>query len=235
MEEVAQRWPEVRVAVLSSDMVPTTAALREVLETIASGQAPIIVGTQLVSKGHNFPLLSFVGVVDGDLSLAGGGGDPRAGERTFQLLSQVTGRAGRFRTGGLGLIQTHYPQHPVMQALVTGNRAQFYEAEIAMREAAELPPFGRLAAFVVSAKTRPEAESYARALALAAPASPLITVLGPAEAPLAIVRGRHRQRLMLKTGRNADLQAYVRHWLDQAPETRGSVKLEIDIDPYSFL
>lgn len=235
MEEVSERWPGVNVAVLSSDLVPTTSALREVLTAIANGDAPIIVGTQLVSKGHNFPLLSFVGVVDGDLSLVGGGGDPRAGERTFQLLSQVTGRAGRFRTGGLGLIQTHYPNHPVMQALVTGDRAAFYEAEIAMRETAQLPPFGRLAGFVVSARTRPEAEGYARALALAAPPSQLLHVLGPAEAPLAIVRGRHRQRLMLKAERSADIQAYVREWMGRAPPEKGSVKVEIDVDPYSFL
>lgn len=232
MEEVGERWPDARIAILSSDVVPNTTALREVLATIESGEAQIIVGTQLVSKGHNFPLLSFVGVVDGDLSLATA--DPRAGERTFQLLSQVTGRAGRFRTEGLGLVQTHYPEHPVMQALVTGDRHAFYEAEISLRDMAHLPPFGRLAAFVISAKTRPEAESHARAFALAAPRSNLVQILGPAEAPLAIVRGRHRQRLLLKAERSADVQAYIRQWLQDAPAARGNVKLEIDIDPYNF-
>ncbi len=232
MEEAGERWPDVPLAILSSDMVPNMTALREVLGSIESGAARIIVGTQLVSKGHNFPLLSFVGVVDGDLSLATA--DPRAGERTFQLLSQVTGRAGRFRTGGLGLVQTHYPEHPVMQALVTGDREAFYEAEISLRDMAGLPPFGRLAGFVVSAKTKPEAEGHARAFALAAPPSQLAQVLGPAEAPLAIVRGRHRQRLLLKTDRNADIQAYIRAWVGAAPQPRGSVKLEIDIDPYNF-
>ncbi len=167
MEEVGNRWPAARMCVLSSDLVPTTAALREILTRITEGDVDIIVGTQLVSKGHNFPKLSFVGVVDGDLSLATA--DPRAGERTFQLLHQVTGRAGRFGPQGRGLIQTHYPDHPVMQALVTGDRQAFYEAEIAMREEAKLPPFGRLAAIIVSANTRPEAEAYARDLGLAAP------------------------------------------------------------------
>ena len=183
---------------LSSDLVPTTAALREILTRITEGEADIIVGTQLVSKGHNFPLLSFVGVVDGDLSLATA--DPRAGERTFQLLHQVTGRAGRFGAPGFGLIQTHYPDHPVMRALVTGDRQGFYEAEIALREEAGLPPFGRLAAIVIQAKERQAAEGYARELALAAPEARLIQVLGPVEAPLAVIRGWHRQRLLVKAG-----------------------------------
>ncbi len=233
MEEVGNRWPGARACVLSSDLVPTTAALREILARITAGEADIIVGTQLVSKGHNFPKLSFAGIVDGDLSLVSA--DPRAGERTFQLLHQVTGRAGRFGARGHGLIQTHYPDHPVMQALVTGDRHAFYEAEIAMRQGAGLPPFGRLSAIVVSAKTRPEAESYARSLALAAPEGRLIQVLGPVEAPLAIIRGRHRQRLLVKAAREVDLQAYLRAWLDAAERPRGSVKLHVDVDPYNFL
>jgi len=233
MEETTSRWPDARMIVLSSDLVPSTTALRELLSRIAAGDADIIVGTQLVSKGHNFPKLSFVGVVDGDLSLATA--DPRAGERTFQLLHQVTGRAGRFGAQGRGLIQTHYPEHPVMRALVTGDRQAFYEAEIAMREEAGLPPFGRLAAIVISAKTRPEAESYARALALAAPEARLIQVLGPVEAPLAIIRARHRQRLLVKAERGADLQGYLREWLSCAPAPRGSLMVHVDVDPYSFL
>ncbi|MGC1587270.1 MAG: primosomal protein N' [Rhodomicrobium sp.] len=233
LEEVKNRWPEARTCVLSSDLVPTTAALREILSRITAGEADIIVGTQLVSKGHNFPQLSFVGVVDGDLSLATA--DPRAGERTFQLLHQVTGRAGRFGAPGFGLIQTHYPEHPVMRALVTGDREGFYEAEIAMREEAGLPPFGRLAAIVVQAKERQAAEHYARALALAAPEARLIQVLGPVEAPLAVIRGWHRQRLLVKAAREADLQGYLRAWLDSAEHPKGSVKLHVDVDPYSFL
>ncbi len=233
MEEAANRWPEARMVVLSSDLVPSTSALRELLSRITAGDADIIVGTQLVSKGHNFPKLSFVGVVDGDLSLATA--DPRAGERTFQLLHQVTGRAGRFGAPGSGLIQTHFPEHPVMRALVTADREAFYEAEIAMREEAGLPPFGRLAALIISAKTRPEAETYARALALAAPEARLIQVLGPVEAPLAIIRARHRQRLLVKAAREADLQAYLAEWLSRVDQPRGSLTLHVDVDPYSFL
>ena len=233
MEEVAQRWPAARTIVLSSDLVPTMTALRESLSRIADGACDIVVGTQLVSKGHNFPKLSFVGVVDGDLSLATA--DPRAGERTFQLLHQVTGRAGRFSTEGRGLIQTHYPDHPVMQALVNGDREAFYEAEIAMRDGAGYPPFGRLAAIVISANKRPEAEDYARSLALAAPDARNIAVLGPVEAPLAIIRGRHRQRLLVKAAREADLQGFLKAWLHEAPAPRGSLKVQVDVDPYSFL
>ena len=233
MEEAANRWPAARMIVLSSDLVPSTSALRELLSRITAGEADIIVGTQLVSKGHNFPKLSFVGVVDGDLSLATA--DPRAGERTFQLLHQVTGRAGRFGAPGRGLIQTHFPEHPVMRALVTGDREAFYEAEIAMREEAGLPPFGRLAALIISAKTKPEAESYARALALAAPEARLIQVLGPVEAPLAIIRARHRQRLLVKAAREADLQGYLTEWLSRVDPPRGSLNLHVDVDPHSFL
>ena len=233
MEEAASRWPAARMIVLSSDLVPSASALRELLSRITAGEADIIVGTQLVSKGHNFPKLSFVGVVDGDLSLATA--DPRAGERTFQLLHQVTGRAGRFGAPGRGLIQTHFPDHPVMRALVTGDREAFYEAEIAMREEAGLPPFGRLAAIIISAKTKPEAESYARALALAAPEARSIQVLGPVEAPLAIIRARHRQRLLVKATREADLQDYLTEWLSRVDPPRGGLNLHVDVDPHSFL
>jgi primosomal protein N' (replication factor Y) len=233
MEEAQNRWPAARMIVLSSDLVPSASALRELLSRITAGEADIIVGTQLVSKGHNFPKLSFVGVVDGDLSLATA--DPRAGERTFQLLHQVTGRAGRFGAPGRGLIQTHFPDHPVMRALVTGDREAFYEAEIAMREEAGLPPFGRLAALIISAKTKPEAESYARALALAAPEARSIQVLGPVEAPLAIIRARHRQRLLVKATREADLQDYLTEWLSRVDLPRGGLNLHVDVDPHSFL
>ncbi len=233
MEEVAERWPDRRTGVLSSDLLPTTLALREMLTTIADGGVDLIIGTQLVSKGHNFPKLSFVGIVDGDLSLATA--DPRAGERTFQLLHQVMGRAGRFHTEGRGLIQTHYPDHPVMKALVDGDAPAFYEAEIAMREEALYPPFGRLAALIISGKDKREAEDYARALALAAPREAGIDVLGPVEAPLAIIRGRYRQRILVKASRDVKLQVYLCDWLSRVTPPRASLKLQIDIDPYNFL
>ncbi len=232
-EEVAERWPEAKTALLSSDLVPTLKALRATIETIASGEARIIIGTQLVAKGHHFPRLALVGVVDGDLSLAQA--DLRAAERTFQLLNQVTGRAGRASTSGRGMIQTHLPEHPVMQALISGDRELFYAREIEARREARMPPFGRLAAVIVSAKSKAEAESYARALSRAAPRAARIEVLGPAEAPIAMIRGRHRIRFLVKAALEADLQAYLRAWFDAAPEPRGGIRAVIDIDPYNFV
>ncbi len=232
-EEVVGHFPDARIIVLSSDMMGGVKRLRLELEAITKGEADIVVGTQLVAKGHNFPNMTLVGVVDADLGLANG--DPRAAERTFQLLSQVTGRAGRTGRRSLGLLQTYQPEHPVMQALVSGDAEAFYQREIAERERAGLPPFGRLAGIVVSAATRAEAEGHARALRRAAPSAPDVSVLGPAEAPLALVGGRHRFRLLAHGEKRADMQSYVRSLLAAAPKPRGSVRVQVDIDPQSFL
>lgn len=232
-EEIDGHFPDARTIVLSSDMLGGVKRLRLELEAIAKGEADIVIGTQLVAKGHNFPNMSLVGVIDADLGLANG--DPRAAERTFQLLSQVTGRAGRFGRKSKGLIQTYQPDHPVMKALVSGDSEAFYEREIAERERAHLPPFGRLAAIVVSAGTRAEAESHARALRRAAQASADIEVLGPAEAPLALIAGRHRFRLLVHGERRSDMQTFIRAMLAAGPKPRGSVRVQVDIDPQSFL
>ena len=232
-EEIDSHFPDARTIVLSSDMLGGVKRLRLELEAIAKGEADIVIGTQLVAKGHNFPNMSLVGVIDADLGLANG--DPRAAERTFQLLSQVTGRAGRFGRKSKGLIQTYQPDHPVMKALVSGDSEAFYEREIAERERAHLPPFGRLAAIVVSAGTRAEAESHARALRRAAQASADIEVLGPAEAPLALIAGRHRFRLLVHGERRSDMQTFIRSMLAAGPKPRGSVRVQVDIDPQSFL
>jgi len=232
-EEVAERFPEARRVLLSSDLTPSISDLRLTLREIEEREVDIIIGTQLVAKGHHFPGLALVGVVDGDLGLAQA--DPRAAERTFQLLSQVTGRAGRDAIAGRGLIQTYMPEHPVIQALVSGDRDTFLEREIEARREATLPPFGRLASLLVSASARDAAESYARAVALAAPPAAKIQVLGPAEAPLSVIRGRHRYRLLVKAAREADLQAYLRLWLKAVPKAKGDVRLVVDVDPYSFL
>ncbi len=232
-EEVAALFPGRRVLVLSSDLVASIERMREELKDIADGRIDIVIGTQLVAKGHHFPKLNLVGVVDADLGL--GTGDPRAAERTFQLLHQVVGRAGREAGRGLGYLQTHQPEHPVMKALVAQDREAFYASEIAARERAGYPPFGRLASLVVSGKDRPGTERHARRLAASAPADERVRVLGPAEAPLAVVRGRHRFRLLAKAPRNYDLSAYLRDWLAAAPKPKGSLKLDVDIDPQSFL
>ncbi len=231
-EEVDRHFPDARTIVLSSDLMGVK-RLRLELEAIAKGEADIVVGTQLVAKGHNFPMMTFVGIVDADIGLANG--DPRAAERTFQLLSQVTGRAGRTGLKSLGLLQTYQPQHPVMQAIVSGDSEAFYEREISEREKALLPPFGRLASIIVSADTRADAEGHARGLRQAAPRVGGISILGPAEAPLALIRGRHRFRLLVHGRRNSDMQAFVKTMMASGPKVRGSVSVQLDIDPQSFL
>ena len=232
-EEVGATFPDKRCLVLSSDFPGGTERLRAQLSAVAAGEVDIVIGTQLVAKGHNFPHLTLVGVLDADIGLTSG--DPRAAERTFQLLQQVTGRAGRGDRPGRALVQTWQPDHPVIAALVSGDAERFYAEEIRVREMAGLPPFGRLAALIVSASQREAAEVHARAMAQVADPPPGAMVLGPAEAPLALIRSRYRFRLLVKTERELDLQAYLRDWLARCPKTRGNVRVSIDVDPQSFL
>jgi primosomal protein N' (replication factor Y) len=232
-EEATATFPGARTMVLSSDLITSIETMRSELNEIAEGRVDIIIGTQLVAKGHNFPRLNLVGVVDADLGL--GNGDPRAAERTFQLLNQVIGRAGREQGRGVGYLQTHQPDHPVMKALVASDREAFYASEIEARERTGYPPFGRLASLIISAGDRPTAEGFARKLASTAPLDERIQVLGPAEAPLAVIKGRYRFRLLVKSLRNVDLAEYLREWLAAGPKTKGNLKLEVDVDPQSFL
>lgn len=232
-EEAASIFPEARTMVLSSDLITSIETMRSELNEIAEGRVDIIIGTQLVAKGHNFPRLNLVGVIDADLGLSNG--DPRAAERTFQLLNQVVGRAGREQGRGVGYLQTHQPEHPVIKALIANDREAFYASEIEIRERTGYPPFGRLASLIVSAGDRPTAEGFARKLAAVAPLDERIQVLGPAEAPLAVIKGRYRFRLLVKSLRNVDLSQYLRDWLAAGPKTKGNLKLEVDVDPQSFL
>ena len=232
-EEVTELFPEQRIVVLSSDFPGGAERLRQELETVAAGECDIVIGTQLVAKGHNFPHLTLVGVLDADIGLTSG--DPRAAERTFQLLQQVTGRAGRGERPGRALVQTYQPEHPVIAALLSGDADRFYEEEIWAREAAGLPPFGRLAALIISGEEREKAEAHGQALARVADPPAGVSVLGPAEAPLALVRGRWRFRLLVKTERGIDVQSYLRDWLARGPKPRGNLKVAIDVDPQSFL
>src|SRR5438552_12989327 len=231
-QEAAELFPGARILVLSSDLVDTMERLRQELDDVAQGRFDIVIGTQLVAKGHHFPKLNLVGIVDADLGLANG--DPRAAERTFQLLHQVVGRAGREEGRGYGYLQTHHPEHPVMRALIAQDREAFYAAEIAMREKTGYPPFGRLASLVVSGADKHATEAHARRILGAAPRSDAVRLLGPAEAPLAVVRGRYRFRLLAKSARGFDLSSYLREWLAAAPKPKGGIKLEVDIDPQSF-
>ncbi len=232
-EEAASLFPDARTMVLSSDLITSIETMRAELNEIAEGRVDIIIGTQLVAKGHNFPRLNLVGVVDADLGL--GNGDPRAAERTFQLLNQVIGRAGREQGRGVGFLQTHQPEHPVMKALVASDREAFYDSEIEARERALYPPFGRLASLIISAGDRPTAEGFGRKLAAVAPPDERVQVLGPAEAPLAVIKGRYRFRILVKSTRNVDLSRYLRDWIAAGPQPKGNLKLEVDVDPQSFL
>ena len=231
-EEVKALFPQARTAVFSSDTVPDAKAARAMIQSMVDGDIDILVATQAAAKGHNFPKLTLVGVVDADLGLRGG--DLRAAERTFQLLTQATGRAGRADIPGRALLQTWTPEHPVLRALAAGDRDGFVEAEMAEREAASLPPYGRLAALILSGENAVAVENTADALAQAIPNAERLEVYGPADAPLALIRGRRRKRLLVRADRDVDLQGFLRAWLARV-KIPGSVRLTIDVDPYSFL
>jgi len=231
-EETAERFPDVRLSVLSSDHLHGPAATQEAVGQITRREVDLIVGTQVVAKGHNFPNLTLVGVVDADLGLTGG--DLRAAERTYQLLHQVAGRAGRGERPGRVLLQTYMPHHKVMQALVAGDRDRFLQQEAQEREDAGMPPYGRLVSLILSAPELAQAMDVARQLARAVPAADGVRVLGPAPAPIALLRGRHRVRFLIKAGRDFQVQKFVRAWLNQV-KLPNAVRLAVDVDPQSFL
>jgi primosomal protein N' (replication factor Y) len=231
-EEVASRFPSARTALMVSDLLPGPRAAADLAQAMTERRYDVLIGTQIVAKGHHFPMLTLVGVVDADLGM--NGGDLRAAERTYQLLHQVGGRAGRAERYGRVLIQTFMPDQPVMKALAAGGRDRFLEAEAAARREAGWPPFGRLAAVIVSAADAESADFAARALSRAAPQLPGLSVLGPAPAPLAILRSRHRRRFLVKAERRVNVQAVLRDWLSRV-RLGGSARLQVDIDPYSFL
>ncbi|MBW6396432.1 primosomal protein N' [Roseomonas sp. HJA6] len=232
LEEATALWPEARRLVMASDTIPGPAAAAAAAQAIQNREVDLIIGTQIVAKGWHFPHLTLVGVVDADLGLAGG--DLRASERTFQLLHQVAGRAGREEHRGRVLLQSFAPEHPVMQALVSGDLDAFMEAEANDRRPGHWPPFGRLAALIVSSEDERAAERTARDLGLAAPGGEGVEVLGPAPAPLAILRGRHRRRLLLKTRRDIAVQPLLQDWLAKVT-VPGNVRVQVDVDPVGFL
>jgi primosomal protein N' (replication factor Y) len=231
-EEVATLFPEARRLVMASDTLPGPHAAATAAHAIEAREVDLIIGTQIVAKGWHFPHLTLVGVVDADLGL--GGGDLRAAERTVQLLHQVSGRAGRAEAPGRVLLQTFSPEHPVMRALVEGDLDGFIAREAAERRPGHWPPYGRLAALIVSADTAELADQVGRDLGRAAPGGEGVVVLGPAPAPLALLRGRHRRRLLLKTRRDVAVQPILRAWLAAVPVPRGA-RVEVDVDPVSFL
>lgn len=231
-EEVAARIPEARVAVLTSDTLTGPARAAAMVKAIEDHEIDLLIGTQVIAKGFHFPLLTLVGVIDADLGLAGG--DLRAAERTYQLLSQVSGRAGRERDPGKVFLQSHLPEHPVLAALAAGKRDDFVRRELDARRAHGMPPFGRLVALIVSSRAEDAARQVAAALRRAAPHFDQVRVLGPAPAPLALLRGRFRFRLLLKAEKSVAVQPIVREWLARV-RVPGAVRVAVDVDPYSFL
>jgi primosomal protein N' (replication factor Y) len=231
-EEARALFPEARIAVFSSDTVFDAREARRLVEAMAAGEIDILVATQAAAKGHNFPRLTLVGVVDADLGLRGG--DLRAAERTFQLLAQATGRAGRHDRPGRALLQTYAPEHSVMQALKAQDRDAFVAAEMEERLFAKLPPFGRLAAVIASGPDAAQLDGFMREMAAAAPNAEGVEVYGPADAPLSLVRGRRRKRFLVRADRGVDLSAYMATWRARV-KPPSAIRLAIDIDPYSFL
>ena len=235
LEEVGHVFPDKKAAVLSSDMVGQSGELQSQLNLIQSGEIDIIIGTQIIAKGHHFPALGFAGVVDADLGL--GNGDLRAAERTYQTLLQVSGRAGRESAKGTAMLQSYMPDHPVLQALIAGERDIFLEREAEMRAQSSMPPFGRLAGLVLSGPDLAALNQFSRDLAALIPASEPalgeVRVLGPAPAPIARIRNRYRMRFLVKAGKQAKIQRFIAHWLAKA-KIPSQIRVAIDIDPYSF-
>ncbi len=230
-EEASALFPEARVEIMASDTVAGVGGAADFVQRVTAREVDVLIGTQIVAKGHHFPWLTLVGVIDADLGLEGG--DLRAGERTHQLLAQVAGRAGRAERPGRVMLQTFQPDHPVIRALAANDRDGFIAEEAEQRRAAGMPPFGRLAAVIVSGANADRVDTLCRALARAAPDDPGLSVLGPAPAPMALLRGRHRRRFLVKAPRTVALQTALRDWLARVPAD-GAVRVQIDVDPYSF-
>jgi primosomal protein N' (replication factor Y) len=231
-EEVQTIIPSARVGVMTSDTMRGPDTAQKMVRAIEALELNLLIGTQMVAKGHHFPHLTLVGIVDADLGL--GGGDLRASEHTYQVLHQVAGRAGRAERPGRVIVQTHQPDHPVMRAMISGDRETFMQLEEDNRAQGGWPPFGRLAAIIISSRDGAAADEVAAALACAAPSGPDVQVLGPAPAPLGMLRGQHRRRLLLKTARDKAVQPVLRDWLSGV-DVPSRVRLRVDIDPYSFL
>jgi primosomal protein N' (replication factor Y) len=231
-EEVLHRFPEARFAVFSSDTVASPGSAENFVTSVIEGEVDIIVGTQMAAKGHHFPNLTLVGIVDADLGLAGG--DLRAAERSFQMLAQVAGRAGRAERPGLAMLQTMDASNAVMKALLSGDRDRFLSTEAESRRLAGMPPFARLAALVLSAGDPQRLQAAMQMLAASRPHFHGVSVFGPSIAPLGFLRGRHRGRVLIQAEKSVDLQAVISGWVAKLSLPPG-VRLQVDIEPYSFL
>lgn len=230
-EEINLRFPSARTLVISTDLDVTATKMNELMKQIHDNEVDIVVGTQILTKGHNFPNLTLVGIIDADLGL--NGGDLRAGERTYQMLEQVAGRAGRAEKKGCVYLQSYEPDNLIIQALVQGNRDKFIEVEKEARKNTKYPPFGKLAAVVVSGEKNEHVEKVACMLGQSAPQGNGVRVLGPAPAIFSMLRGKYRYRLLMQTVKNVRIQEIVQQWISKV-EIPKDVNVRIDIDPYSF-
>jgi primosomal protein N' (replication factor Y) len=231
-DEVKALWPQARTAIVTSDTLFSPAKVADFVKSVEAGDVDIIVGTQLVTKGYHFPNLTLVGVIDADLGLEGG--DLRASERTFQQIMQVAGRAGRGQKPGRVFIQTRMPEGEVIKTLIEGDTERFYAVETENRRRANAPPFGRFAAIIISSEDADEAAQVARLIGKSAPLIEGMRVYGPAPAPLSVLRGRHRHRLLIHATRQVDIQAAIREWLGNIV-WKSSTRVAVDVDPYSFM
>jgi primosomal protein N' (replication factor Y) len=231
-QELRAMRPNLNVAVMTSDTADNPAVSEALVRGMEAGEIQVLIGTQMIAKGYHFPKLRLVGVVDADLGLSGE--DLRASERSFQLLHQVSGRAGREEARGSVLLQTYNPEHPVMKALIAGDRQRFYELELEARKAAAMPPFGRLASVLVTGRDSAQVHAVCLKLQRTAPHGDGVQVFGPAPAPISLLRGQHRMRFLLKAGRDIRPQTLLNAWLDRLGKIPSSVAVRVDIDPQSF-
>lgn len=231
-EEVKQRFPNARIEVISSDITPSLTEVSNIITRMEQGKVDIIIGTQILAKGHHFPSLTLVGIVDADLGLMGS--DLRASEQTFQLLSQVSGRAGRAEKKGVVYVQTLNPENEVLKALIDNDMDRFIKIEKQFRKVLKMPPFGKLAGIVVSGSDRDLAERFATYLGNIALNNDSVTTLGPTPAPIHMLRGKYRYRLLIKTATNIKIQEIIKEWLSKV-NIPNKIRVNIDIDPYSFM
>jgi primosomal protein N' (replication factor Y) len=232
-EEAQRKFPNAKISVLSSDLYGSAKSLKAEIQKISEGNIDIIIGTQLVAKGHNFPKLRLVGVIDADIGLQGS--DLRAAERTYQLVRQVSGRAGRTNNKGRALIQTYQPEHPVVEAIIKGDDDDFWVSEAKQRKLACMPPFGKLVGIIISSTNLDNAMSLANQLRQNTHPLDILAakIYGPAPAPIARIKGRHRIRFLVKSPRISGLQDAIRNWVSTV-SLKGDMRLTIDIDPQSF-